>query len=92
MRTFSGWYRDALGEESCAFELQGSELSTTIRGVRFSTTMPEDWEPPPDTPAELLASFDFGSDVLKNCALGFDVPVTAFDRADGDSAIRVLAL
>lgn len=92
MKRFPGYYRDAHGEESVTFELEGMTYAVTIRGVRFSYGTLDDLEPDEDTPLERLASFSLVHNTLKHCEYGFSMPLTLIQDEQSEEVTLTVAL
>ena len=73
--TYPGTYSDERGSETLTFHNDGSELSTTIRGVFFSSTDFDSLEPAPEEQAEHLGPFTLHHGCLCNCRLTVEIPI-----------------
>lgn len=98
--TYSAVYRDASGEEATIIHNDGTDLTMTIRGIRFTSQFFEDWEVQERAENDLsLVSFTLlGTRLLVqqgeawlltlcDCVLEWQMPVPVWDNGNVTTAL-----
>ncbi len=77
-------YRDRFGEVATTLYNDGKQLSMTLRGVKFTGTSLDDWDPVADVDSSLSQPFMFtrSGKVLCEYTLAFDMPILVVFQAE----------